>query len=69
MTRKYDIIVIQKLSSTVECKDKIMSFHDFREALICSFSEDLISEEDVLILHEEYESRKLMFSFLGFTSH
>ena len=42
-----------------------MSFHDLPEALIRSFSEDLISEEEVLILHEDYESRKLMFPFLG----
>ena len=34
-----------------------MSFHEFREAFSCCFSEDLISEEEVLILHEEYESR------------
>ena len=34
-----------------------MLFYDFREALICYFSEDLISEEEFLILHEEYESR------------
>jgi len=40
-----------------------MSFHDFREVLICSFSEDLISEEEVLILHEEYGSRNQRFSF------
>lgn len=33
-----------------------MSFHDFREAFGCYFSEDLISEEEVLILHEEYQS-------------
>ena len=39
-----------------------MLFHDFREVLICSFSEDLISEE-VLILHEEYGSRNQCFPF------
>ena len=41
-----------------------MLFHDFREILICSFSEDLISEE-VLILHEGYGSRNQCFPFLG----
>ena len=34
-----------------------MSLHKFREVLICSFSEDSISEEEVLILHEECGSR------------
>ena len=37
--------------------------------VICSFSENLNSEEKVLIIHEEYESGKIVVSFWGYTSH
>ena len=37
-------------------------------ALICSFSEGLNSEEEVLILHKKYESRKIVVSFWGYES-
>ena len=34
-----------------------MSYHEFHEVLICSFLEGSNSEEEVLILLEEYGSR------------
>ena len=36
-----------------------MSFHELREASVCAFSDGLISEEEFLILCEEYESTNL----------
>ena len=41
------------------------SFHELREALVCAFSDGVISEEEFLILCEEYESTNLNFSSLG----
>ena len=38
-----------------------MSFHELREALVCAFSDGVISEEEFLILYEEYESTNLYF--------
>ena len=38
-----------------------MSFHELREALVCAFSDGLISEEEFLILYEECESTNLNF--------
>ena len=38
-----------------------MSFHELREALVCAFSDGVISEEEFLILYEEYESTNLNF--------
>ena len=38
-----------------------MSFHELREALVCAFSDGLISEEEFLILYEECESTNLSF--------
>ena len=38
-----------------------MSFQELREALVCAFSDGLISEEEFLILYEEYESTNLNF--------
>ena len=38
-----------------------MSFHEIREALVCAFSVGVISEEEFLILNEEYESTNLNF--------
>ena len=36
-----------------------MSFHQLREALVCAFSDGVISAEKFLILYEEYESTNL----------
>ena len=38
-----------------------MSFHELREALVCAFSDGVISEEEFLIFYEEYESTNLNF--------
>ena len=38
-----------------------MSFHELCEALVCPFSDGVISEEEFLILYEEYESTNLNF--------
>ena len=38
-----------------------MSFHELREALVCAFSDGVISEEEFLILYGEYESTNLNF--------
>ena len=38
-----------------------MSFHELREALVFTFSDGVISEEQFLILYEEYESTNLNF--------
>ena len=38
-----------------------MSFHELREALVCAFSDGVISEEEFLLLYEEYESTNLNF--------
>ena len=38
-----------------------MSFHELREPLFYAFSDGVISEEEVLILYEEYESTNLNF--------
>ena len=38
-----------------------MSFHELREPLFHAFSEGVISEEEFLILYEEYESTNLNF--------
>ena len=38
-----------------------MSFHELGEALVCAFSDGVISEEEFLILYEEYESTNLNF--------
>ena len=38
-----------------------MSFHKLREALVCAFSDGVNSEEEFLILYEEYESTNLNF--------
>ena len=39
-----------------------MSCHELREALVCAFSDGVISEEEFLILYEEYESTNLNFT-------
>ena len=42
---------------SVECKGvKLCRSMTFVKHLVAIFSEDLISEEEVLILHEEYQS-------------
>ena len=38
-----------------------MSFHELRKALVCAFSDGVISEEGFLILYEEYESTNSNF--------
>ena len=38
-----------------------MSFHELREALVFAFSGGVISEEEFLILYEEYESTNVNF--------
>ena len=38
-----------------------MSFHELREALVCAFSDGVISEKEFLILYEEYQSTNLNF--------
>lgn len=40
-----------------------MSFEEVREALICSFYDGIISEEEFLVLYEEYESVNLCFPY------
>ena len=43
-----------------------MSFHELREALVCAFSDGLISEEEFLILYEECESTNLNFPHMEY---
>ena len=38
-----------------------MSVHELREALVWAFSDGVISEEEFLILYEEYESTNFKF--------
>ena len=38
-----------------------MSFHELREALVCAFFDGVISDDEFLILYEEYESTNLNF--------
>jgi len=40
-----------------------MSFRDVREALLCYHYDGIISEEEFLVLYEEYESTNLYFPY------
>ena len=51
---KKEIKIVNKQAATVE-------FHELCKALVCAFSEGVISEEEFLILYEEYESTNLNF--------
>ena len=43
-----------------------MSFREPREALVCTFSDGIITEEEFLIHYEEYEFTNLSFPHLAY---
>ena len=56
---KKEIKIVNKQGATVELLidgHRVKKFHELREALVCAFSDGVISEEEFLILYEEYES-------------
>ena len=61
---KKEIKIVNKQGATVESLIDghcVKKFHELREALVCAFSAGVISEEEFLILYEEYESTNLYF--------
>ena len=61
---KKEIKIVNKQGATVESLihgHRVKKFHELREALVCAFSDGVISEEEFLILYEEYESTNLYF--------
>ena len=62
---KKEIKIVNKQGATVESLidgHRVKKFHELREALVCAFSDGVISEEEFLILYEEYESTNLNFT-------
>ena len=61
---KKEIKIVNKQGAAVESLingHRVKKFHELCEALVCAFSDGVISEEEFLIHYEEHESTNLYF--------